>query len=174
VNHGRKTAASLTPPIAAAFSSTLFPRASPNSQRCTRASRPQPAASQPRSHHATLTPLLIACAVGTCLSGCGGGQSSSPTTTGVSQVDPGSYSIHVFSNGRISNGYTNAFSYRPVGPAFMVRIANAFTYSKSHSSPAADRKQRRGEARRLGTTPPGLRPQNLRIAGFGRIDSHRG
>lgn len=79
-----------------------------------------------------------------------------------------------FSNGRISNGYTNAFSYRPVGPAFMVRIANAFTYSKSHSSPAADRKQRRGEARRLGTTPPGLRPQNLRIAGFGRIDSHRG
>jgi len=56
-----------------------------------------------------------------------------------------------FSNGRISNGYTNAFSYRPVGPAFMVRIPNASTYSKPHSSPAAERRHRRDEARRLGT-----------------------
>ena len=39
--------------------------------------------------------LLIACAFGTGLSGCGGGQSSSPTNTGGSQVAPGSYSIHV-------------------------------------------------------------------------------
>ena len=40
-------------------------------------------------------PLLIACAVTVGLSGCGGGQSSSPGTTVSSQVAPGSYSIHV-------------------------------------------------------------------------------
>jgi Abnormal spindle-like microcephaly-assoc'd, ASPM-SPD-2-Hydin len=40
-------------------------------------------------------PVLIACAVGAGLSGCGGGQSSNPTTPVTTQVAPGSYSIHV-------------------------------------------------------------------------------
>ena len=40
-------------------------------------------------------PLLIACAIGAGISGCGGGQGSSPTTTNAGPVAPGSYSIHV-------------------------------------------------------------------------------